>query len=586
MNEHTASASGRYRTCIAAWASAILFALLALPDQSAAQSTYETELQPLIQQYCGSCHVGRSGRGGVNFSSRGAGGDFAKDPAFWYRSINALENRSMPENAQRLNFTEVKRQELIQLIRRQLRNPDLSKSPKDPGLAPLRMLTQYEYASAMRDLLGVTDLPLNKLPGDSGSLIPSRPGETPGISTSLLSRYMDVAEDVLDALPRERIVTVEPSETITRKDAARQILVPIQSRAFRRPSSQEDTDRLMSLFDRIEELGKPFDETLKITLTGVLASPKFLSHLEQPNRDKMPQPIDQIDLAARLSFFIWSSLPDEPLLQLASAKQLADPLILEQQVRRMLADPKAHALADNFGVQWLGIGRLRSAGSPTTRSATQPGAASLTTEQTVAMLNQAVKLIDPIFREDKSLLALLDPDGGVLSLGAVHVSTAAGVRTSPPRRGKWVLETLLGESVSPGFYNSCRIQKDQPGPDSATLPTTLETARNQPDCAVCHERIDPPGLVLERFDTLGRARDQDADLASLSRSLLEKKDQFARNLAERMLAFALGRAVEPCDQPAIAEICEKLAREDYRSSVLILEIARSYPFNYRRPVED
>lgn len=585
MMQHKGFLSGRYRSWIVAVAGGSLWMLLAWPAASLAQSTYEKQLQPLLQQYCGSCHMGRSGRGGVNFSTRGADGDFAKDPAFWYRSINALENRSMPENAQRLNFTEVKRQELIQLIRRQLRNPDLAKLAKDPGPAPLRMLTQYEYASAMRDLLGVTDLPLSRLPGDSGSLIPRAPGEAPGISTSLLSRYMDVAEEVLDALPRERIVTIEPSEKITRSQAARQILVPIQTRAFRRPASQEDTDRLMNLFGRIEELGKPFDETLKITLTGVLASPKFLSHIEQPNRDKTPQPIDQVDLAARLSFFIWSSLPDEPLLRLAESKQLADPAIFEQQVRRMLADPKAHALADNFAVQWLGIGRLRSGSSPTTRSATQP-AASLTPEQSAALVGQAVQLIDPVFREDLSLLSLLEKDGGILSLGAVHVTTAAGPRTSPPRRGKWVLETLLGESVSPGLYSTCCIQKDQPGPDPAALRAALEAARSQAECAVCHDRIDPPGLLLERFDALGRVRDAAVDIAPLRGSLLAKKNEFTRNLVERMLAFALGRAIEPCDQPSVAEICQRLGANDYRSSVLILEIAKSYPFNYRRPVED
>jgi hypothetical protein len=567
----------------------VLMLMLGLTRASPGQSPYQRELAPMLQQYCGACHGGaRGGRGGVNFSSRPADGGFARDPSFWERGLGALEDRTMPEDAQRMNFTEVERQKIVQLIFKSLRDVDVSALPPDPGPAPFRLLTQYEYGCAVRDLIGANNIPRSLLPVEfvnpSGG---NQRSETLGMSSAGLNRYMNAAEDILDLQPRERIVTIEPSENLPKREAAKQMLRRIQTRAFRRPVSEQDMDRVMTLFDRVEALEKPFDETMKITLVGVLASPKFMSHVEQPRRGNGPQRIDQYDLASRLSFFIWSSIPDDQLLQLAEQQKLADPQVLREQVTRMLADAKAKSLAENFGEQWLGINRLSQRLPPTTKPATQASPQWLTQAQVDEMREASVQFLDSILRQDKSLLALLDDDrGGVLGLTAVHAATSAGDRTSPPRRGKWVLETLLGERVSPGLYETCRISRDAKGLEGATLRTTLESARQQANCAVCHERIDPPGLAMERFDAFGNERPQEGNLVPLKQSLLERKEDFIRNIVERMLGYALGRALEPCDQPTVKQICETLKKEDYRASVLIREIALSFPFNYRRPAED
>lgn len=572
--------------------------LSAQPSSQSNGSMYQKDLAPLLTQYCGACHGTARGRGGISFIQRPADGGFARDTTFWPAVLRVLEDRTMPENADRLNFTEIERQKIIRLVWQGMRNPDVSQLPKDPGPAPFRLLTQFEYGCTLRDLLGVTDVPLTKLPSDAFAASPGAQGgaataENGGISAFVLSRYLTVAEDIADALPRERFIKVEPSDKVSPREAAEQSLKPIEIRAFRRPLAEDDIPRLMALFDRVQQLNKPFDETMRITLTGILASPKFLTHVEQPIRGNAPGPIDQYDLANRLSYFIWSSLPDVQLIELAAAGKLADPATIEQQAKRMLAEDKARALSENFGLRWLGLANLRPRTAPNAPAsapgaATQPSNRAITAAQITEIRQQAIGFLDGIFRQDKSLLTLIDdPSGGVLGLRGVQVATAAsGIRTSPPHRGKWVLETLLGDRVSPGLYDSCRIDKGAAGLEGAPLRVQLEAARQQAQCSMCHERIDAPGFALEGFDAFGNLRPGEGDLASLRGSILSRKDELVRTVVERMLAYSLGRAIEPCDRPTVLQISKTLAENNYRASLLITEIAKSYPFNYRRPIEE
>lgn len=553
---------------------------------ASAQDVYQTQLRPMVQQYCGACHGGiggRGARGGVSFGMRGADGSFVRDFALWQQVMAAIEDRSMPPpNTPRVNLAEPDRQRMIRLIEQCLRDINLSGLPPDPGPAHLRYLTKYEYASAVRDLLGVSRIPQEKLPDDvtyTNMNAPTGPG-----ARFLLSRYLDVTEDVLAAAPRERVVTIEPTATLPPREAAKQTLKDFQIQAFRRPVSDEDMDRVMKLYDQLDSLKTPYEQTIRNTLAGVFSSPKFLTHVEQPNRGDAPQRIDPYDLASRLSFFIWSSVPDEQLLRLAGDGTLADPAVIEQQVRRMLADPRARRLAENFGLRWLGVREPRARTAP---PATNPaGAAPTTQPQPDAMRQQLLVFLDDILRQDKTLLALVDDDqGGVLTQPAILVATAAGERTSPPRRGKWVLQTLLGELTPRGPDASCMIPSSGKGPQGPPLYAMLAANRQNADCVMCHQRLDPPGMALEGFDALGRQRAADADVTSLKQTVLDRKDDLARTLVEKMLAYALGRALEPCDRPTIDQICKMLPETNYRSSALIVGIAQSYPFNFRRPVQ-
>ncbi len=592
-----------------------------------AAPSHQDEAVTLIRQYCWNCHGDRTSRGGINFTSRVSADGIALDPVFWRRVLRVIEDRSMPEDAERKKFTEVERQHLVLGIRQSLRNPDLSRLAPEPGPVQLRRLTQYEYASTIRDLLGVTSKS-DKLPADDGGRGLDPDVANMGLSPFVLNSYLNVAQDALDRAPRDRVVLAEPSGKLSGREAARKVLQVLLPRAYRRPVEAEDLEHSLKLFDLVDGVGRPYEDTLKITLSGVLASPRFLLHIERPQVGEGPQRVDDYNLASRLSFFIWSSMPDEELLRLASQGRLADDKVVAQQVRRMLRDPKAKALAENFGLQWLGLRRLRQ---PVRFQ--QPSAVDTAQPLRAAMQDEAVLFLDSILRDNSSLLTLFDANytyvnedlarhyglkgvkgpqlrrvavppersGGVLTLGGVQVVTAVGARTSPVLRGKWVTEVLLGEPASPGFYESCRISRDDNAPQGAGLRARLEANRQDASCAICHDRFDPPGLALENFDNLGRWRTAVADQpidntarlaggatisgpAGLKQALLATgKEVLIRNLTERMLAFALGRELEPTDQPVVRQICDALAKDNFRASTLVAEITRSLPFTHRRP---
>jgi hypothetical protein len=423
--------------------------------------------------------------------------------------------------------------------------------------------------------LGITGVAADRIPE---VVYPNGNAPTGVSARFLLARYQSLAEEVLATAPRERIVTIEPTASLTRREAAQQTLKDLQTRAFRRPVTDEDMDRIMKRFDEFETAGEPYENVLRNTMSAILASPKFLTHAEQPLRGDGPPRVDPYDLASRLSYFIWSSVPDEPLLRSAENGSLAKPEVMEQQVRRMLADPRARALVEAFGLQWLGVDRIKVKPSSAT------AATGLTQRQLDSMREGAVVFLAEVLLKDKGLLSLVDDDqGGVLALPAVNAATAAGDRTSPPRRGKWVLQTLLGELAPRGPNDSCAIPRPGGTSDEGeVLYAQLAKNRQNANCALCHERLDPIGLALEQFDAIGRKRALTTDVMSVKQTVLAQKDKLARTLVERMLSYALGRPIEPWDRPAVDQICKRLAEENYRSSALILGIAQCFPFNFRR----
>jgi hypothetical protein len=607
---------------------ASLLALLSASSTHAQLSapSHQAEAAGLIRQYCGECHGERATRGGVNLTGHTNAGGIVPDTAFWQRALKVIEDRSMPEDPERHHFTEVERQHLVLGLRQGLRNPDPATLIPDPGPAPLRRLTQYEYTSTMRDLLGVLPKAEYLPADDSGSADPG--ADNMGLSPFIMNRYLSAAQEALDRVPHDRVILAEPSDRLARREAARKILQVLVPRAFRRPVAAADLEHSLKLFDLVDGVGRTYEDSVKVTLSGVLASPRFLLHIEQPKTGDGPQRIDDFSLANRLSYFLWSSMPDDELLRLAGQGRLGDDRVVAEQVRRMLRDPKARALAENFGLSWLEIRRLR----PPTPVELQPANAENRAVRE-AMQEEAVLFLDSVLRDNTSLLTLFDANytfvnetlarhygmkrvvgpqlrrviapperrGGVVTLGGVQAMTAADTRTSPVRRGKWVTEALLGEPASPGFYEVCRVSPDNNAPQGVALRAALDDNRRDAKCAVCHDRFDPPGLVLENFDGLGRWRtttagqpiDNSARLSDgtvvagpdgLKHILLTtEKDHVIRNLTERMLAFALGRELEPADQLAVQQICTALAKDNYRASTLVNEITHSLPFTHRRP---
>ena len=426
---------------------------------------------------------------------------------------------------------------------------------------------------------------------------------------------------------RRRIFRCRPAAGEAEEPCARQILRALARRAYRRPVSGADIDPLIDLFTVGRRDGASFDDGIEMALSGVLVSPNFLFRTARAPDAGAPGAvyrIADIDLASRLSFFLWSSIPDDELLGLAEDGRLGDAGVVEAQIARMLADPRARALVENFGGQWL---QLRNVAdwAPDPERFTQFDEALR-----YAFQRETELFLEHLIRDDRSVLALLDADytflnerlaefygidgveggyfrqvplegtarGGILTQGSVLMVTSYPTRTSPVLRGKWVLENLLGAPPPPPPADVPALD-DNAGTSAGSLREALERHRASPACAVCHARLDPIGFALENFDAVGRYRTEDDGVPveasgalpdgtlvdgphGLREILLSRRQEFVETLADRLLTYALGRGLESYDRPAVRQIRRRVEADDYRFSVLVTAIVESVPFRQRR----
>jgi hypothetical protein len=364
---------------------------------------------------------------------------------------------------------------------------------------------------------------------------------------------------------------------------------------------------------------------LKLPLKAVLISPHFLFLVEpEPDKDGVYE-LPDYPLASRLSYFLWASMPDDELLLMAAEGKLRDGGILREQVRRMLRDPRSRGLAENFTPQWLGLGALGETVRPDPQRFPEFDDALAD-----AMRQEPICFFDDLIREGRSLLELLDADytfanerlarhygiegvrgtamrrvpladknrGGVLGMAGMLTVTSFPLRTSPVLRGKWVLEDLLGSRVPPPPPNAGELPKDDRNAKGLSFRKQLELHRSRSECASCHQRMDPLGFGLENFDPIGRFRTEQAgqpidavgELPSgekfngpreLRAVLLKQKTEFLRNLARKMLGYALGRQLYRFDQCVIDDSLKALEADGYKAPILLERIALSYPFRHR-----
>ena len=429
-----------------------------------------------------------------------------------------------------------------------------------------------------------------------------------------------------DTPSRRRIFGTRPSTPAAEEQAARRILGTLLRRAYRRPVRAADLRRPLALY-RQARAGADFDAGIELALAGVLVSPQFLFRVEADPTDVpsgTPYRVSDLALASRLSFFLWSSIPDEELLGVAAAGRLHTPGELERQVRRMLADTRSHALVSNFAAQWL---HLRNLDAITPDMRLFP---DFDDNLRQAFREETERFIDSVLREDRSVLDLLRADytflnerlarhygiprvygsrfrrvaldaeswrGGLLRHGSVLTVTSYATRTSSVLRGKWVLENLLGVTPPP------------PPPDVPTLKDNtvdgrlsgrlrLAEHRQHKACARCHNVIDPVGLSLEHFDAVGRRRrvedgvavdasgglpdgSQFVDVSGLEAALLKRPELFVTALTEKLLTYAAGRGVETYDAPAVRAIVREARASQYRMSAVVLGVVKSQPFQMR-----
>jgi hypothetical protein len=423
---------------------------------------------------------------------------------------------------------------------------------------------------------------------------------------------------------RRRIFSCRPPDRAAEAACARTILSDLARRAYRRQVTEEDLKPLLALFE-IGRRGGTFETGIQAGLRRLLASPMFVFRGERAPTDAAPGSIyrlSPLDLASQLSFFLWSSIPDDELLRVASDGSLQTPAVLERQVRRMLTDPKAHALVDNFAGQWLQLRNLRAT---TPNSEEFP---DFDDNLRQAFRREAELLFDTIIKEDRSVVELLTADytfvnerlarhygipnvhgsrfrrvtladetrRGLLGKGAVLMVTSHANKTSPVLRGKWILDNLLGTPPPPAPANVPPLE------DSPEMPRTMrqqmEQHRRNPACANCHRIMDPLGFTLENFDAVGAWRSREPGgpvdatgmltdgttldgVVALRQALLRKPDVIVATFTEKLLTYALGRGLSAYDMPAIRTIVREAGRRDYRFSEIVLGVVNSLPFQMR-----
>jgi mono/diheme cytochrome c family protein len=606
-------------SCVAAIATASAHA-----DDSPVKFT--RDIRPLFQSYCFSCHGPDKQKGDINLSTFNDESAIIRDPKTWGAVLEQLNDSTMPP-AKKTQPTAAERLKLVTYVHDVMTHIDPATLPKDPGRVTIHRLNRVEYNNTMRDLLGVYTHPADTFPADAGGGGGfDNNADTLFIPPILMERYLNAAGEVLREVPGRKLIATRPDEKLPPRDAAKQTIENFASRAFRRPVTTDEVEKFLRLYDGAAGRGENFDDATRLAMKAILVSPPFLFRIETDRDSKEPYAIGDYELASRLSYFIWSSMPDDELLDLAKRGTLHEDAVLERQARRMLKDPKSVALAENFASQWLGFRKLQTTAQPDRERFPK-----FTAAVRDAMYDESVLFFDSVFREDRGLLTLIDADytflnealarhygipnisgeemrrvelkdanrGGILCLGSVLTVNSYPLRTSPVLRGRWVLDAVLGTPPPPPPPDVPKIPDDDRAPDGLSIRQRLERHRQDPNCAACHARMDPIGFGLENFDPVGRWRTTAADKpidsagvlvsgeafngpAELKKVLLGKKDQFAKNVSEKLLAYALGRGIEYYDQPAVQKITGGLARNDDRAGTLVTEIVKSYPFRYRR----
>ena len=495
----------------------------------------------------------------------------------------------------------------------------------------MRRLNRTEYNNTVRDLTGL-DLKLaNDFPSDDVGNGFDNIGDVLSLPPILMEKYLTSAKQIADEVIKnadatKKVFPKEPADILDEVvEVSRANVMHFASRAFRRPLDADETERLSKLMRAAWEANATKQEIMQTIITVVLASPHFIYRIEDDDpKDFVDgiRPLNDFELASRLSYFLWSSMPDDRLLQLAGEGKLHTANQLNAEVDRMLADPKSKALVENFAGQWLQLRDLDALSPDPVKFAT------FDVKLRRSMRQETELLFNSILNENRSILELLSADytylderlarhygigdvsgdefrrvdlqgkrRGMLMHGSILLLTSNPTRTSPVKRGKWVLENLLAEPPPPPPPNVPELGAG--GETLGTLRQQMEQHRSNPNCAVCHVKMDAVGFGLENFDAIGAWRESDGreridpsgilpggrnfkgplDLVQIL--VEDKKTEFTRCLSLKMLTYALGRGLGVADRCAISSIVNKLAEENYRFAILIKSIVTSPPFTHQ-----
>ena len=584
------------------------------------KKTYEEKILPIVEARCVQCHFGDKIEGEFDFSKFPNGQAAADAGDAWERVAKRIRLNEMPPQGSPGLSDEQKGQFHRWVDSRP--NQDLCKQLASEetqswyrGFVMSRRLTQTEYRNAIRDIVGVPLQPDEEPPSDGAG------GE--GFDTvgdALFTSTIHLESYLLIVLPQ----SLQPESSRSDAEAAAEIIAQFARRAWRRPVTDDEKLRLMQLYEASTGRGRGFLASVREPLKAVLVSPHFLFVVEtEPDATGVIR-LTPHQIATRLALFIWSSIPDEELLQVADSEAILNDDQIRLQVRRMLADPKSRALGENFGLQWLG---LRGFGEVHPDEELFPEYAETLASD---LREEAVRFVAHVFQQNRPLTDLVAADyvfvngrlaqhygfdlpaespwqtvsvadgrrGGVVTLGSVLTATSYPRRTSPVLRGRWILEEVLGSTVPAPPPNVPALEENTASTEGLTLRQRLDLHRQKAECASCHDRMDPLGFGLENFDGIGRWRDVDngqpidnagklpsgdsfSGPSELKSVLMKRSGEFQQHFVRKLLGFALGRELNKFDQCIMEACLKKLSENELKSQILIEEIALSYPFQYR-----
>lgn len=632
----------------------LLFCLMLSTAKGQDSVSYERDIRPMLAKKCFECHNTGNPKGGVNLDNYKEQARVIKDGQLWLKVLDQIKTRQMPPKGEpRLSDSEY--HHLLDGINSILQT---SLQQKTPGRIVIRRLGHSEYQHTVFDLVGINFDAKNYFPSDgSGGGGFDNQGRSLFFTPLKLERYYDAATEIVDSLYSNKKLwnTVVPvsyrqnwwqrfrnwvksvlfdeyDEVNPPERAAQKIIYPFATKAYRRFLKDDEKAKLMTLFQKVYEQNdtldnpKRFDYGIAQAFKAILVSPNFLYRVEEEPDHAGSYPVSNFELATRLSYFLWSSMPDQELFNLAYLGKLQDTVVLEAQVRRMLLDPKVKRFAENFSTQWLGVTKLVD-GQPLLDPVKYP---EFSMDVREALYKETIEYFYHVLTESKNLMELINSNytfltedlaayygipgvkgnvfrkvtltdsvrGGVLGMGSVLTTTSFATRTSPVLRGKWVMEQLLGISPPPPPPVVAELTEDENIHNELGLRKILELHRSKPDCQSCHEKMDPLGLGLENFDPGGRWRtsyghvDIDASgktadglsfegPAELKTILMAEREKIARNLSSKLLSYALGRSLLFTDEPALRRLDNCLLQNKFNPELFIIELVKSYPFRMK-----
>ena len=594
-----------------------------------AQKIFKEKVGPFVEKYCARCHGSRA-KAGINLQSA------VKNPSgesailhFKKAAANVKVHDMPPEDAAK-QPTDEERRQFVKWIGK---NKYLA--PRDPGAFVIRRLTKTEYANTLRDLYGVDPSIAESLPdevvgeGFLNSISALQSEQFLGIANRVVAQVV-APEGKAPTAVQKRLFGDAPTEGADLRKAARDIARSLARDAYRRPPTDAELAVLVDVYDLGRKNELNHTAALGLMLKAVLVSPQFLfiTPAGEPESKGNIVPLDNFQLASRLSYLLWSAPPDAELAALANKGELRKPGVLREQVGRLLQDARSRALFDGFGAQWLGINKLAGQVFDPKKFP------QMTPTLRTAMIDEARLFFSSIVSENKSVVQFVNSDytflneplakvyglgqsvrgpkmrrvkltnpnrGGILGMPATLATTSFPNRTSPVNRGVWVLEQILGERVPPPPADIPELEeqehKDVKG---LTLRQRTELHQSEATCRNCHKILDPIGFGLENFDSIGRWRDTNNEglaidskgqlpdgkkfstPAELKRLLAKREADLARNLTERLMAYALGRQLGGYDDVVIDQLMVKIAKENYRVRAIIAEVITSYLFTHRR----